>query len=287
MDCYRDMADIEQTFVDFMERVPFYGMVVACNDDERLRALLPRVTRRVVTYGTRNGSDFCISGVEAAEGPTRSRFRVSYAGRDLGEIRLHVPGRHNVLNATAAIAVGIGLDIPVPAIREALDAFRGVDRRFQLRGQAAGVSVIDDYGHHPTEIRATLAAARQCGFRRVHVIFQPHRYTRTQALLDEFATAFSDADSLTILDIYAASEAPIPGVNAQLLAARITAAGKAARYADSFDAAIALALNEATAGDMVLTLGAGNVSQLGPMLLEKLAARETAAAQAADHRSTR
>ena len=143
---------------------------------------------------------------------------MAYADRDLGEFRLHVPGVHNVLNATAAIAVGIGLDIKADDIRMALENFRGVDRRFQLRGKAAGVSVIDDYGHHPTEIRATLAAARQCGFGKIHVIFQPHRYTRTRDLMDEFATAFEDADSLAVLDIYAASEAPIEGVTGEALA---------------------------------------------------------------------
>ena len=140
---------------------------------------------------------------------------MSYRGRDLGEFRLGVPGAHNILNATAAIAVGIGLDIPVERIRAALESFRGVDRRFQLRGKAAGVSVIDDYGHHPTEIRATLAAARECGFKKVHVIFQPHRYTRTRDLIDEFAASFSDADSLLLLDIYAASEKPIEGITAK------------------------------------------------------------------------
>ena len=147
---------------------------------------------------------------------------MTYAERDLGEFRLHVPGVHNVLNATAAIAVGIGLDIKADDIRHALENFRGVDRRFQLRGKAAGVSVIDDYGHHPTEIRATLAAARQCGFGKIHVIFQPHRYTRTRDLMDEFATAFEDADSLAVLDIYAASEAPIEGVTGEALARQIS-----------------------------------------------------------------
>src|SRR5438105_1209009 len=144
MDCYRDMADVEQTFIAFMERVPFYGVVVACNDDDALRALLPQVTRRVVTYGMRSGSDFLISDVRAVEGPERSRFRVSFGGpgasRDLGEFTLHVPGRHNVLNATAAIAVGVGLDISTDAIRSALEGFRGVDRRFQVRGVAGGVT---------------------------------------------------------------------------------------------------------------------------------------------------
>ena len=274
MDCYRDMDDIERTFVEFMDRVPFYGMVVACNDNDGLRALLPRVRRRVVTYGTRADSDFRIGSSEvvplAAQRPM-SRFHVDYRGRALGEFHLHVPGAHNVLNATAAIAAGIGLDLPVEEIRSALADFRGVDRRFQLRGQAGGVSVIDDYGHHPTELRATLAAARQCGFGRIHVIFQPHRYSRTQALMDEFAAAFTDADSLFLLDIYPASEPPIPGVTAQALATRIAEQGNrlviyAASFADAVNAAVAVA----RPGDMILTLGAGSVSQLGPQVLEAL-----------------
>ena len=201
---------------------------------------------------------------------------MTYHGRDLGEFRLHVPGVHNVLNATAAIAVGIGLDITADDIRMALENFRGVDRRFQLRGKAGGVSVIDDYGHHPTEIRATLAAARQCGFGKIHVIFQPHRYTRTRDLMDEFATAFQDADSLVVLDIYAASEAPIEGITGEALARRIAEKAKAASYASSFADGVALALSAARPGDMILTLGAGSVSQLGPMILAKLKANEAA-----------
>jgi UDP-N-acetylmuramate--alanine ligase len=180
MDCYRNMRDVKKTFLEFMDRVPFYGMIVACNDDPLLRKLLPEVQRRTVTYGTKRGSDFLIKLEETKResiGDARplSVFRVSFKKKDLGEFALHVPGVHNVLNATAAIAVGVGLDVTVDAIRSALDQFRGVDRRFQLKGRVAGVSVIDDYGHHPTEIRATLAAARQCGFRKIHVIFQPHR----------------------------------------------------------------------------------------------------------------
>ena len=178
---------------------------------------------------------------------------------------------HNVLNATAAIAVGIGLDIKADDIRTALENFRGVDRRFQLRGKAAGVSVIDDYGHHPTEIRATLAAARQCGFGKIHVIFQPHRYTRTRDLMDEFATAFEDADSLVVLDIYAASEAPIEGITGKPWRAGSAEKGKpAASYASSFADGVASAVAAARPGDMILTLGAGSVSQLGPMILAKL-----------------
>jgi UDP-N-acetylmuramate--alanine ligase len=205
-----------------------------------------------------------------------NHFQVIYGERDLGEFRLHVPGTHNVLNATAAIAVGIGLDIQADDIRMALEKFRGVDRRFQLRGKAAGVSVIDDYGHHPTEIRATLAAARQCGFGKIHVIFQPHRYTRTRDLLEQFATAFEDCDSLIVLDIYAASEPPIEGITGELLARQISEEGKRpARYVASFADAVASAVAAAQPGDMILTLGAGSVSQLGPVILEKLQSRQT------------
>jgi UDP-N-acetylmuramate--alanine ligase len=284
MDCYRNMGDVKRAFLEFMDRVPFYGVVVVCNDDPLLRRLFPQIRRRTVSYGVRRGSDFRIklgksafeSVAESDERRAVTRFQVTYGVRDLGEFRLRVPGVHNVLNATAAIAVGIGLDIQPDNIRGALENFRGVDRRFQLRGVAAGVSVIDDYGHHPTEIRATLAAARQCGFRKVHVIFQPHRYTRTRDLMDDFATAFENADSLAVLDIYAASEQPIDGVTGASLARLIGETGKpAASYASSFAEGVASVVAAAQPGDMILTLGAGSVSQLGPVILEKL--RTTAA----------
>ncbi|MGH9516008.1 MAG: UDP-N-acetylmuramate--L-alanine ligase, partial [Terriglobales bacterium] len=292
MDCYRNLQDIKRAFLDFMDRVPFYGIVVACNDDPMLRSVLPKLKRRMVSYGTRKGSDFRITlkkssgGVERPRAvqtaqatplsPQVSSFSVAFRDKDLGEFRLHVPGLHNVLNATAAVAVGIGLDIPVAQIQEALENFRGVDRRFQVRGQVTGVTVIDDYGHHPTEIRATLAASKQCGYRKIHVIFQPHRYTRTRDLMDEFATAFGDADSLQVLDIYAASEQPIEGITAELLAHRISATETAsAKYAASFDDAVLAAVETAQEGDMILTLGAGSVSQIGPLLLEKLVSLTT------------
>ena len=291
MDCYRNMRDVKKTFLEFMDRVPFYGMVVACNDDPLLRRLLPEVQRRTVTYGTKRGSDFWIkiptlrqaqgrlSRAKGARemGQPLSQFAVRYRDQDLGEFTLHVPGMHNVLNATAAIAVGVGLDVGLEAIRTALDQFRGVDRRFQLRGRVAGVSVIDDYGHHPTEIKATLAAARSCGFRKIHVVFQPHRYTRTRDLLEEFATAFGDADSLFVLDIYAASEKPIEGISGEALARTIReSGGRSAQYVSSFADAVSSAAAVAQEGDMILTLGAGSVSQLGPMILEKLKERAEA-----------
>jgi UDP-N-acetylmuramate--alanine ligase len=281
MDCYRDMADVEQAFLDFIDRVPFYGMAVLCQDDERLRNMLPRLARRATTYGVHEDSDLRIGPAKGKCSSAKhySHFSVEYRGKALGDFHLRVPGHHNALNATAAVAVGVGLDIDPERIREALENFRGVDRRFQLRGRAADVSVIDDYGHHPTEIRATLAAARQCGFKRVHVIFQPHRFTRTRDLLDQFSSAFADADTVTVLDIYAASEAPIPGITGERLAQAIqTSEGKhqAARYVSSFDEAARQVSALAEPGDMVLTLGAGSVSQLGPMVLEQLGKKQPA-----------
>ncbi|HEY2497344.1 MAG TPA: UDP-N-acetylmuramate--L-alanine ligase [Candidatus Angelobacter sp.] len=288
MDCYRDMADVEQAFLDFIDRVPFYGMAVLCHDDERLRNMLPRLARRATTYGVHPDSDFRIGGAKGkcAGNKHYAHFSVEYYGKSLGDFHLRVPGDHNVLNATAAVAVGVGLDIEPDRIREALENFRGVDRRFQLRGRAADVSVIDDYGHHPTEIRATLAAARHCGFKRVHVIFQPHRFTRTRDLLDQFGSAFADADTAFVLDIYAASEHPIPGITGESLAHAIQSQGgsrTAVRYVSSFDEAARQSAALAEPGDMVLTLGAGSVSLLGPMVLEQLKKKQGAMKEAANY----
>jgi len=291
MDCYRDMKDVRRTFLEFMERVPFYGLVVGCLDDPILQRLLPHVHRRVTTYGTNPDADFQITASEVrstpaanslGEGPV-SNFRVLYKEKDsqrkdLGEFTLHVPGNHNVLNATAAIAVAMALDVPADKIRLALDAFRGVDRRFQLKGKVGGVSVVDDYGHHPTEIRATLAAARQCGFNRIHVIFQPHRFTRTRDLMSEFATAFANADDLFLLDIYPASEKPIEGITTQALTSRIMKSGQQnVQYVSGFADAAERASAAAQPGDLILTLGAGNISQLGPLILDKLEKTSTIA----------
>src|SRR5271166_1990063 len=194
MDCYRDMADVERAFLDFMDKVPFYGAVTACLDNLLLKAILPRARRRVFTYGLAPEADYRVEFLIAAQGRF-SQFLVHTADGPLGPFELHVPGRHNVLNATAAVAIARQLEIPPGKIAEGLGHFRGVDRRFQHRGAARGITVVDDYGHHPTEIRATLAAARECGHRRIHVVFQPHRFSRTLDLMDEFSGAFRDADS--------------------------------------------------------------------------------------------
>jgi UDP-N-acetylmuramate--alanine ligase len=293
MDCYRNMRDVKRAFLDFTDRVPFYGTVVACNEDSLLRGIIQQIRRRVVTYGVRRGSDFMIKildgetgvtpggdarrSIDSAEDYPISHFTVAYKNQKLGNFRLHVPGLHNILNASAAIAVGVGLEIDIEHIRAGIEAFRGVDRRFQFRGAVGGIKVVDDYGHHPTEIRATLAAARQCGYNKIHVIFQPHRYTRTQLLMDDFATAFGDSDSLFLLDIYAASEKPIDGVTSNILARKIfEATGRAAMHASSFQDAVAAVTTVAQPGDMVLTLGAGSVSQIVPMIMEELQAKEAA-----------
>jgi UDP-N-acetylmuramate--alanine ligase len=270
MDCYHDMADVERAFLEFMDRVPFYGAVTACIDNPLLKGILPGARRRVLTYGVAAGADYRLEYLDAVEGRF-ARFLVHTASGPLGPFELHVPGRHNVLNATASVAIAHQLAVPVEKIAEGLGRFRGVDRRFQHRGEAGGVTVVDDYGHHPTEIRATLAAARECGHRKIHVVFQPHRYTRTLDLMDEFAGAFTDADSVTVLPIYAASEEPIAGVTGEKLAEKI--AGPKVQFSADFPAAVSAVVAEAKEGDLILTLGAGNVSQLAPQILTALSSR--------------
>ena len=282
MDCYRDMADVEAAFVEFMDRVPFYGATTACLDNALLRGVLERVRRRVYTYGESAGADFRLQLIEDpvggnnATGAARDwhwRFEVNYRGLVLGPFTLHVPGRHNVLNATAAVAIGVQLGVAPDGIAVGLASFRGVDRRFQVRGTVRGVTVVDDYGHHPTEILATLRAARDAGYGRVLVLFQPHRFTRTRDLQPEFARAFADADMLQVLDIYAASEEPIPGVDARGLVEAIRRTGTVCggvEYAESMTAGVEALAGAAREGDVILTLGAGSVSQAGAMLLEKL-----------------
>ena len=269
MDCYLDMKDVEHAFLAFMDKVPFYGAVTACLDNPLLAAILPHAHRRVFTYGVAPAADYRLEPLET-DVTSFSRFQVRTAAATLGPFVLHVPGRHNVLNATAAVAIAHQLEVAPEKVAEGLKNFRGVDRRFHLRGSGRGIAVVDDYGHHPTEIRATLSAARECGYKRIHVVFQPHRYTRTRDLLDEFASAFADADTVFVLPIYAASECPIPGVTAESLVDRIT--GPRVRFVADFPAAIDAVLAEAKDGDLILTLGAGSVSQLAPQIVAALTA---------------
>ncbi len=269
MDCYSDMDDVERAFLAFMDKLPFYGAVTACIDNAQLAAILPRAHRRVFTYGAAPEADYRLASVSTEKG-SFSRFVVATATGQIGPLELHVPGRHNVLNATAAVAIAHQLEVDPAKIAEGISGFRGVDRRFHQRGQARGVTVVDDYGHHPTEIRATLAAARECGYGHIHVVFQPHRFSRTADLLDQFAGAFGDADTVTVLPIYAASEAPIPGVTAELLANKIE--GPQVEFAPDFAAALAGVTSKAKDGDLILTLGAGSISQLAAQIVAALEA---------------
>ncbi len=269
LDHYPDIAAIRGAFTEFVNKVPFYGCAILCLDDENVQQILPAVNRRIVTYGVSAQADLRIT--HSSQGHMASDFHLVFRDRDLGCFKLNVPGMHNVLNATAAVAVALELEIPIEQIREALAAFTGVDRRFQVRGTERGVTVIDDYGHHPTEIRATLQAARDCRFARVHVLFQPHRYTRTHALMDEFARAFHQADSVFVTDIYAASEPAMEGVTAQALAHRIHAFGhRGADYAGPLETGIERVIAAAQPGDAIVTLGAGSVSQAAGEILERL-----------------
>jgi UDP-N-acetylmuramate--alanine ligase len=269
LDHYASLEEIRTAFVDFINRVPFYGAAVVCLEDENVQSIFPAIKRRTITYGRSAQVDLGIEDVALAGGG--SEFTVRRRGEDLGMFRLHVPGIHNVLNATAAAGVGLELDVPVEQIRAGLERFSGVDRRFSVRGVERGVTVIDDYGHHPTEIKATLAAARLSPFRKIHVLFQPHRFSRTKHLLDEFGTAFHHADSLYLLDIYAASEAALEGVTAQALLERIQSYGhRSAHYVASAEQGLEQIVSAVEPGDLVITLGAGNVSQSAEKILDRL-----------------
>jgi UDP-N-acetylmuramate--alanine ligase len=269
LDHYKDIEEIRSAFIEFVNKVPFYGAAIMCLDDDNIQQILPDVRRRIITYGTGTQAMLVISYESC--GHLSSTFGLRLRGEDLGEFHLSVPGAHNVLNATAAVAVGLELEIPVDVIREGLAKFSGVDRRFQQRGYEQGISVIDDYGHHPTEIRATLAAARDCQFNRIHAIFQPHRYTRTMHLMDDFARSFHGADYVYLMDIYAASEKPVEGVTSQALAERMRGFGhRSVEFVGSIENAATAVLANAREGDAVMTLGAGNVWQAGDQLLERL-----------------
>jgi len=280
LDCYSSLDDIRSAFIEFVNKVPFYGAAILCVADENVQSILPAVRRRIITYGRSAQAD--IEALDIRSGPSVSDFRVRHHAADLGEFHLAVPGEHNVLNALATVAVALELKVAPDVIRAGLATFTGVDRRLQIRGKERGVTVIDDYGHHPTEIRATLSAARLGGYRRIHVIFQPHRYTRTFHLMDEFARSFMQADRLQVLDIYAASEKPIEGVTAEALVERIRQFGhRSAEYSGTIVRAVASVIEAVEPGDAVLTLGAGNVWQAGDQILAAL--RGTSEEQHATH----
>jgi UDP-N-acetylmuramate--alanine ligase len=262
LDQYSSLEEIQETFLQFVNRVPFYGGVILCLDEPNVQAILPKVKRPVITYGTSSQADLVISDVKL--NGLSSEFRLTYHGDDLGVFRLpSPPGIHNVRNAAAAAAVGLFLNVPADLIRAGLAKFSGVGRRFEIKGTFAGVTLIDDYGHHPAEIRATLEAARGCGYKRLLVFFQPHRYTRTQSLWDDFRRSFNQADILVVTEIYAAGEAPIEGVTGEKLAEAISAAGhKRVVYTSTMQAGMDYMLRESRPGDAVLAIGAGSIGRV-------------------------
>jgi len=269
LDFYRDLEQIKETFVDFINKVPFFGLAVLCLDDANIQALIPQVKKRFATYGLNSQADYNANEIE--HNGDRTAFSVHYRGERLGRLSIRMPGRHNVLNALAAVAVARELELPFAVIAEGFRDFGGVQRRFQIKHDAGGIMVVDDYGHHPAEIKATLAAARSGWERRLIVVFQPHRFSRTKALFDEFVTAFYQADQVVVMDVYAAGEEPIPGADANMLAAGIAGHGhRDARFIAERGAVIEHLLSVVQAGDIIITLGAGNVWQVGEELVQKL-----------------
>ncbi len=269
LDYYQTMERLCEAFLDFINKIPFYGLAVLCADDPHLSALLSRVIKRHQTYGLSASADLVGTDIELHLGVTQISARLS--GEPLGRFRVAMPGVHNVRNALAAIAVGLELGVSVPRIAQALAEFKGVERRFQVLGEKGGIMVVDDYGHHPTEIKATLAAAKNGWGRRLVVLFQPHRYSRTKHLLDEFPAAFRQADQLFLTDIYPAGETPIPGVTGERLAEAFRAAGTPPMtYVSRKDRLVDTVLPTLKRGDVVVALGAGDIGQIGRTLFERL-----------------
>ncbi len=273
MDCYSSIEEIRSTFLEFINRIPFYGYAVVCLDDPQVQRIIPMISKRFLTYGL--SSQAFIRGAKSKLERGWSVFQVYRENILLGEIRLPMPGMHNIVNSLAAVTIAELFDVPFEKIKEALESFPGVQRRFTKRGAVGGVTVIDDYGHHPAEIRAVLLAARQMAEKRIAVLFQPHRYSRTKALFEDFLTAFHDADLLYIMDIYPASEKPIKDVSGSRLCEGISARGhKRARFLGDKTTIAAEIAQDLEQGDMLITLGAGDVTKLGPAVLEELEKRQ-------------
>ena len=267
LDFYKDLDNIKSVFLNFIDRIPFYGLAVLCLDNESVQDLIPQIRKRFITYGSSPQAD--LQALDVTCKGLSSKFTVAYQGRTLGTVKLSLPGEHNVYNSMAAIVVGMELGIEFEKIKNALEKVEGVQRRLEIKGKARGVTVLDDYGHHPTEIKTTLTALSQGwpGKRKV-VVFQPHRYTRTRALFDDFARSFYQADVLLVMPIYAASEKPIEGVDSRNLCESIQAHGhKDVRYVPDPQSAVAALQELATPQDVILTLGAGNVYQVGEAFL--------------------
>jgi UDP-N-acetylmuramate--alanine ligase len=271
MESYKNMDDVVQCFTDFVNKVPFYGATILCLDDPNVQLIIPKIKRRRVTYGLTAQADVSAHDIRYTDN-FGSTFSVWKGSEVLGEINLPVPGKHNVYNALGATAVALELGVSFEKIAEAFVDFQNANRRFQFKGEANGISIVDDYGHHPTEILATLSAAKNgSGGRRTVVVFQPHRFSRTNELMNEFALSFNNADALFVLDIYAASESPIENVTAEILTENIRKYGhKNVQYIGNIDTAAEKIIPFLQSNDLVITLGAGSVTKLSDEILEKL-----------------
>ena len=270
LDFYKDLEDIKNVFFDFIDRIPFYGLAVLCLDNEPIQDLIPKIKKRFTTYGMSTQADYQARNIRAQG--LKTRFTLHYQGEDFGDITLNLPGIHNVYNAMASIAVGFELNIPFETIKSALETLEGVQRRMEVKGVAQGITVVDDYGHHPTEIKTTLQAVKESWpDKRIILAFQPHRYTRTHALFDEFTRAFYQSDLMVVMPIYAAGENPINGVDSSRLCEEIKAHGhKEVICMDGMESALSYLKDVLRSGDLLLTLGAGDVWKVGTAILKEL-----------------
>jgi len=270
LDFYKDLEDIKNVFFDFIDRIPFYGLAVLCLDNEPIQDLIPKIKKRFTTYGMSAQADYQARNIRAQG--LKTRFTLHHQGEDLGDITLNLPGLHNVYNAMASIAVGFELNIPFETIKSALETLEGVQRRMEVKGVAQGITVVDDYGHHPTEIKTTLQAVKESWpDKRIILAFQPHRYTRTRALFDEFSRAFYQSDLMVVMPIYSAGENPINGVDSSRLCEEIKAHGhKEVICMDEMESTLSYLKDVLRSGDLLLTLGAGDVWKVGTAILKEL-----------------
>jgi UDP-N-acetylmuramate--alanine ligase len=267
LDFYKDLDHVKDAFLQFMNKVSFYGLICMCLDDKIIQELIPHVTKRILSYGLSSQCDLQAENIQITG--LHSKFEVLYCDKKLGLVDLALPGIHNIYNALASIGVALDLEIPFVVIQKALEAFKGADRRFQIKAKTGDFLIVDDYGHHPTEIKATLRAAKKGWGKRLICVFQPHRYTRTKFLLEEFATSFYEADIVVITDIYPAGERPIPNIRAGLIAEGLKDHGhKFVHYIQDFQDIIEFLIENVKSGDMILTLGAGDIWKVGEKLGE-------------------
>ena len=269
LDCYRDLEDIKSAFIQFASKVPFYGFVVLCLDEPALQDIMPKLKKKIITYGLNGQAD--LQAVDIAHRQNVTRFVVLYGGKELGDVELQIPGKHNVQNALAAIAVGLEVGIPFAKVKAGIEKFTGVFRRWELKAEVGGVTVIDDYAHHPTEIRATLAGAKAGWRRRVICVFQPHLYSRTRDFYDEFGRAFFNADVLVLTDVYPAREEPIQGVSGELIVNAAREFGhKNVTYVPDKKDIPAYLLKIKRPGDIIITMGAGDIWKFGEEFIKNL-----------------